>query len=258
MLKKSLYLSYLLVLLPMLAIAESWQAKSSDNQTAVIELFTAEGCGLCPAAHRWVKRLPEHGITDTNLIVLAFHIDYLDDKKAWVDKFAKPLFSDRQRQLARLNLYQTVFTPELFFSGEVVHNWEDLGIEAIEFINSLEPEADITLEADKMSQQLKLTADIDVKGDENRQHAKLYFAVTEDNIISEVRGGDNMGAIFNHQNLVRRWLGPFNLNHEGQTKVETELELSSDWKLHDLSIVAIVQNLNDGFTLQGISLPLAE
>jgi len=258
MLKKSLYLICLCTFLPMLAVAESWQAKSDDKQKAVVELFTAEGCGLCPAADRWVHKLSEQGITDEQTIVLGFHVDYLNDKKGWIDKFAKPLFSDRQRQLAKLNLYQTVFTPEFFISGEVVHNWRGHGIEAIEFINSFDSEADITLHADKTGQQLKITSDVVVEGNENRQHAKLYLAVTEDNILSEIRGGDNIGATFNHQNLVRRWLGPFDLDVDGQTQVDTQLELAADWKQQDLTIVAIVQNLYDGYALQGLSMPLTE
>jgi len=258
MLKTIFSLLCMFTLLPVLAFAESWQAKSSEKQKAVIELFTAEGCGLCPAAERWVRQLPKQGITDEHLIVLGFHVDYLNDKKGWIDKFSTPLFSERQRQLARLNLYQTVFTPEFFVSGEVVHNWQGHGLDAIHFINSFDSEADIKLHADKKHEQLSIITHVDVVGEDNRRYAKLYLAVTEDNIISEIRGGDNIGATFNHQNLVRRWLGPFDLDAKGQTQINTEIELAADWKQQDLTIVAIVQNLNDGYTLQGLALPLTE
>lgn len=258
MMKNSLVFIYLLLILPITAVAEQWQAESGDKQKAVIELFTAEGCGLCPAAERWVHQLPEQGITDEHLIVLGFHVDYLDDKKQWVDKFAKPLFSERQRQLARLNLYQTVFTPEFFISGEVVHNWRDHGMDAIEFINDFDAEADIQLHAEKKHKRLSITATVHVTGDDNRQYAKAYLALIEDNILSEIGGGDNIGATFNHQNLVRRWLGPFDLDAKGRTEIETEVELAGNWKQQDLTLVAIVQNLNDGYTLQGLALPLTE
>lgn len=256
--KTILALIYLFTLLPVLAVADSWQAESDAKQKAVIELFTSEGCGLCPAADRWVHQLADNGVTNEQVVVLGFHIDYLNVQKGWVDKFAKPLFSERQRQLANLNLYQTVFTPEFFMSGEVIHNWRDHGIDAIEFINNFDSEADIKLHASKSAQQLNINTHVDVKGDANRQYAKLYLAVTEDNIISEIRGGDNIGAIFNHQNLVRRWLGPFDLNANGQTQVNTQLELAEDWKQQDLKLVAIVQNLYDGYILQGLSMPLTE
>ena len=251
-------LSLCSLLLPMLSHAASWQAHSGDKQIVVMELFTAEGCGLCPAADRWVEALPEAGIGDERLIVLNFHIDYLDEKKAWIDRFASPVFSERQRQLSRLNLFQTVFTPEFFISGEVLHMWREHGIEAIDFVNSFEPEASISLRVDRDRVLLNIAADITVTGDENRQYSKLYLAVVEDNLHSEIHGGDNIGAVFNHQNTVRRWLGPFDLNADGQTHIATSLPVDREWKMDDVKLVAVVQNLYDGYILQGLSLPLSD
>jgi len=239
--------------------AQQWQAKSVDKQVAVMELFVSEGCGLCPAAERWVDQLPEQGITEGELIVLGFHVDYLDDKKGWVDRFAKPRYTQRQQQMARLNLYQTVFTPEIFIGGEVVHNWRQHGTDVIEFINSFDSEADISLMVKKTDETLAIDTSVTVMGDDNQTNSQLYLALTEDNIISEIHGGDNIGAVFNHQNLVRRWLGPFKLNSDGSaTQIETTLPVEPTWKLHDMSLVAVVQNLDNGYVLQGLSLPLKE
>lgn len=253
-----LLLVLLSCLLPVVASADCWQAESGTKQVAVMELFVSEGCGLCPAAEHWVHQLPEQGISDEQLIVLGFHIDYLDDKKGWIDRFATPRFSERQRQMARLNLYQTVFTPEIFIGGEVVHLWREHGIEVIEFINGFDAEADIKLQAERQEQYLDIRTQVTVMGEDNQQHAKLYLAVIEDNIISEIHGGDNIGAVFNHQNLVRRWLGPFELDSSGKTNLSTQLALEQDWKQHDLSLVAVVQNLYDGYVLQGLSMPLTD
>lgn len=239
------------------AFGQQWQAESADKQVAVMELFVSEGCGLCPAAERWVDQLPEQGITENELIVLGFHVDYLDDKKGWIDRFAKPRYTERQRQMARLNLYQTVFTPEIFISGEVVHNWREHGTDVIEFINSFDSEADISLTVKKTDETLNIDTEVTVLGEENQANSQLYLALTEDNIISEIHGGDNIGAVFNHQNLVRRWLGPFELNSDGDpTLVQSSLPLDPSWKLHDLTLVAIVQNLDNAYVLQGLSLPL--
>lgn len=239
------------------AFGQQWQAESTDKQVALMELFVSEGCGLCPAAERWVEQLPEQGITENELIVLGFHVDYLDDKKGWIDRFAKPRYTERQRQMARLNLYQTVFTPEIFISGEVVHNWRGHGTEVIEFINSFESEADISLSAKKNDETLNIDTAVTVIGEDNQANSRLYLALTEDNIISEIHGGDNIGAVFNHQNLVRRWLGPFELNTDGRsTQIQTTLPLESTWKLNDMTLVAMVQNLDNAYVLQALSLPL--
>jgi len=245
-----------LVLLPSLAWAESWQAQSSEQQLAVLELFTSEGCGLCPAADRWVKKLPEHGINDENLIVLGFHIDYLNDIKGWVDQFSSPVFSDRQRKLAQLNLYQSIYTPEFIVSGEVIHNWEKHVKKVITAVNGFRPEAKIDLLVEQDSEQFIITSQVQVEGEENRQYSKLYLAVIEDNIVNKVTGGDNAGATFNHQNLVRKWLGPIDLNSSGDSELSSTITINKKWDLEQLAVVAIVQNLEDGFVLQGLELPL--
>jgi hypothetical protein len=246
----------LLCLLPTIVFAQTWQAQSTDTQMAVLELFTSEGCGLCPAADRFVAKLPEQGISDDQLIVLGFHIDYLDDKKGWTDRYASPIFSDRQRQLARINLYQSVYTPEFVISGEIIHNWEQYAKEVIKAVKGFSPEAAIALSVAEDVKNLAIKATVKVDGTENRQYAVLYLAVTEDDIINKVSGGDNAGTTFHHQHLVRKWLGPFELNSQGETDISSEIMLDETWNRNKLKIVALVQNLDDGFVLQGLALPL--
>ncbi|MDF1587978.1 MAG: DUF1223 domain-containing protein [Gammaproteobacteria bacterium] len=248
----------LIFLLPSLTLAQTWQAESGEIQIAVLELFTAEGCGLCPAADRWVEQLPQQGIDDNHMVILGFHVDYLDDKKGWIDRFASPVFSDRQRQLARLNLYQTVYTPEFVVSGEVIHNWRQYVKEVVKAVNGFKPEAHLEIQVTQHADELLIDSKIDVIGDANQPFSTLYLAVTENNIKSKIGGGDNAGATFNHQNLVRKWLGPFELNQTGHTDLTTQITIDDDWNLSNSSIVAVVQNLEDGFVLQGLKLPLVE
>jgi len=247
----------LFLLLPTLVLAQTWQAENDNKQMAVLELFTSEGCGLCPAADRWVHALPEQGIDDNDLIILAFHIDYLNEQKGWIDHFASPVFSDRQRQLANLNLYQSVYTPEFVVSGEVIHNWEKHVKKVVKAVNSFESEVTISLNIKEQGEdEIVIGSHIQVQGDDNRDYAVLYLAVTENDITSKVNGGDNRGATFHHQNLVRIWLGPFELNKTGETDLNTVIRLDDDWNPKTLSVVALVQNLDDSFVLQGLKLPL--
>lgn len=251
------YLLWSALLLPVLAFSQTWQADSGDKQIAILELFTSEGCGLCPAADRFVHDLPNQGITDQQLIVLGFHIDYLNDKKGWIDRFASPVFSDRQRQQARLNLAQTVYTPEFFVSGEVIHLWKKHVKKVIHAVNKFEAEAGIKLIASQQGDALIIDSHIGVKGLENRLYSQLYLAITENDISSKVNGGDNAGATFNHQNLVRKWLGPFPLDESGETDVSTLVQIDINWDLEKSHVVALVQNLEDGFVLQALELSLA-
>ncbi|OUR72634.1 hypothetical protein A9Q78_06240 [Methylophaga sp. 41_12_T18] len=248
----------LLLLLPLTAMSQTWHAQSGERQLAVLELFTAEGCGLCPAADRWVEHLPEQGINEDHLIVLGFHIDYLNDQKAWVDRFASPVFSDRQSQLAQINLYKTIYTPEFVVSGEVVHNYQKHVKKVIHAVNGFEPEAKITMNVSEQDDSLNINGQVLVQGVDNQQFSKLYIALIEDDIKSKVSGGDNVGKTFNHQNLVRTWLGPFDIDEAGRADVSTSIAMLEEWQRHKMSVVAIVQNLEDGFVLQGLSIPLIE
>lgn len=259
MLKRTLIGIFLLTsLMSELTLAQNWQASSGDKQAAVMELFVSEGCGLCPPAERWAEQMPKLGLEQDKLIVLGFHVDYLNEKKGWIDRFATRRFTERQQQITRINLYQTVFTPGVFIGGEILHNWQDHGVDAIRYINGHDAEADISLDVKLQADTLLIQTQVRVHDEPNKQQAKLYLALIEDNIISEIHGGDNIGAVFNHQDLVRRWLGPFELNASGLTELNTELELDADWKQPDLTLVAVVQNLYDGYVLQGLAMPLTE
>ncbi len=247
----------LLLLLPVIACSQSWQAGSGDKQIAVLELFSAEGCGNCPRAYRWIEDLPNQGITDEEVIILSFHIDYLNDSKGWVDRFSSPDFSARQSQLAQLNLYKTMYTPEFSISGEIIHAWEKHVKDVIHAVNKFKPEAGIELTVAKENNELIIDNHIAVEGMENRLYSQLYIALTESDITSEVTGGDNAGTTFHHQHLVRKWLGPFALDESGESDLSTLVKLEEDWNLEKIHVVAIVQNLDDGFVLQALQVPLA-
>ena len=175
-----------------------------------------------------------------------------------MDAFAKPAFSERQKQLARLNRYQTIYTPEFVLSGESLPNWRANFAEAVGFLNEFDAQAQINLRAYLINDQLMIDSRSQVTGKENRQHSKLYLAITEDDVSSLVLGGDNAGQTFNHQNLVRRWLGPFELDDSGETFIEHQVKLSPEWQQDKLKLVAIIQNLSDGYILQAVELPFTQ
>lgn len=244
--------------MPLATSAQTWQGSTGEKQIPVVELFTSEGCGACPPADRWSKSLPELGFTEDKVVVLGFHIDYLNDRKGWIDRFAKPEYSERQRQLVLLNLYKTVFTPQIIISGEAVHAWERHANKVIEAVTGFEAEADLDMTVERVGASYKIETKTVVRGQDNQTHSKLYLAVTEDDIINKALGGDNAGATFNHQNLVREWLGPFDLNEASDTVTTTEITIDPEWKQKKLTVVALVQNLDDGFVLQALPVPLTE
>ena len=95
-----------LLFLPMLAPA--W----AGPRPTVVELFSAQGCPLCPPAEQYFGELVERG----DVLPLAFHVDYWDHL-GWPDPFARPAYSRRQQHYSdRLGL-PYVYTPQIVVDG---------------------------------------------------------------------------------------------------------------------------------------------
>ena len=85
----------------------------------------------------------------------------------------------------------------------------------------------------------------------------LWLAVYENNLQSQVSGGENAGELLRHDYVVRTLRGPFAVN--GATEeVNTKLSLDSEWKQQDAGIVAFVQKANSSEVAQSTGLRLAQ
>ena len=80
---------------------------SPDNRVVLLELYTSEGCSSCPPADRFLSELKSTGISDKQLIPMAFHVTYWD-YIGWKDQFAKKQYDQRQRALAHKKKKSTV------------------------------------------------------------------------------------------------------------------------------------------------------
>jgi hypothetical protein len=99
-----------------------------ENPTAVVELFTSQGCSSCPPADALFAGLQNRD----DLVTLAYHVDYWD-YIGWPDSFGAKENSDRQRAYAESWGSSRVFTPQLIVNGTdgVVGSHEDEVTEAI-------------------------------------------------------------------------------------------------------------------------------
>src|SRR3954471_11896518 len=87
------------------------KAESAATLTPVIELYTSEGCSSCPPADRWLSSLKTRA-AGGHAVVQAFHVGYWD-YIGWVDRFASPANTARQRQVAAQNGLSGIYTPQL-------------------------------------------------------------------------------------------------------------------------------------------------
>src|SRR5436190_11363063 len=89
--------------------------ESPERQTALLELYTSEGCSSCPPAETWFSKLKNAPGLWTNFVPVAFHVDYWN-RLGWRDKFSDAQFSERQRAYAQLWSAENIYTPEFVLS----------------------------------------------------------------------------------------------------------------------------------------------
>ena len=61
------------------------------TRMVLVELYTSQGCDMCPAAEKTLGALGEQ---IRGIVLIAFYVDYFND--AWKDVFSDPLCSRRQ------------------------------------------------------------------------------------------------------------------------------------------------------------------
>lgn len=95
---------------------------SPQQQLALVELFTSEGCSSCPPADRWFSSLQGEAQLWKDFVPVAFHVDYWD-YIGWKDRFASPEFSQRQRRYSQQGGVGTVYTPGMLQNGREWRGW---------------------------------------------------------------------------------------------------------------------------------------
>src|SRR5690242_10629700 len=93
-----------------LSSAAETKFESGPQQTALIELFTSEGCSSCPPAEAWMSSLKDNPGLWKNFVPLAFHVDYWD-RLGWRDRFASRQWTERELHYASLWKSESVYTP---------------------------------------------------------------------------------------------------------------------------------------------------
>jgi hypothetical protein len=96
--------------------------QSSMAQTALLELYTSEGCSSCPPAETWLSRQKESPGLWKDFVPVAFHVDYWDHL-GWRDPWGSKSFSDRQRAYAKRWRSDSIYTPGFVLNGKEWSDW---------------------------------------------------------------------------------------------------------------------------------------
>ena len=237
---------------------ERYEAK----RMVLVELYTSQGCDMCPTAEKVLGALAER---DRGIVPIAFHIDYFNDP--WKDVFSDPLYSQRQMTYNQLYTkpknaeYGLYYTPMLMIDGEESVNGRDAASApaAIRRARAKKPAVALDVTLDLKRDGLSGTATIKVTSLSARvdKSPLLVCAVLrEDGVVSDILSGENAG-----KSLLARFPAR-------QTKYEfTELDgksaatqrfpfvIDPHWNRQQLRLAVFVQDKRTGVVYQAADLP---
>ena len=229
------------------AAAQSCNVTSAAQRTALVELYTSEGCSSCPPADKQLSLIGSPA--NTNVVAMALHVNFWD-YIGWKDPFARAEYTERQRWLIGVNGSRTLYTPHFFVGGVEIRDRSKVG-------------AAIRTQAAKAAgAQLRLSAargaggtfEVQVVAADASAEAPLalYAALTENGLSSRVTAGENAGSHLAHDHVVRRWLGPVALRN-GAARLEASAVLTPEQLKKGVAVLAFVQNTRTGDVLQALT-----
>ena len=224
--------------------------KSPVHRVALLELYTSEGCSSCPPADRFLSNLKTSGISDNQLIPMAFHVTYWD-YIGWKDRFAKKQYDQRQRDMARKKNKNTIYTPQFVLVGSDYRRYATFSTD-IKKLTAETSDVDLELSTQQKGETLHLKLQSNVSRSKVK-NVGFYFVVVENNLSSHVSDGENEGEVLRHDYVVRQLSGPYFQNKSENGLVKKHIiTIRKEWKKHDLSIVAFAENSHTGEVLQAV------
>jgi hypothetical protein len=230
-------------------------AKSGRNTTALVELYTSEGCSSCPPADRWLSSLALRGYVPERVVPLALHVDYWD-YIGWKDPYARRDFSLRQRKLTQLQRLALVYTPQVLLQGRDFRGWGTPAFDdALAKINAKPARASLSLEIlSPQEDRFRVNVGAEIVDAAQVADARLYLAAYENRLESRVSAGENRGRSLAHDHVVLQWQGPLAFSG-AQLALERALPLVPGALVANSGVVGFVQNRRTAEVLQALMLP---
>ena len=236
--------------------AATCRAASAGHTTALVELYTSEGCDSCPPADRWMSSLASRGFAPDKVVPMALHVDYWD-YIGWKDPYGKRQFSGRQRKMAALARSALVYTPQVVLQGRDFRQWGSPAFaEAVARINAQPARARIALVLETgKSAVFSVEASAELLDGEPRRKPALYLASYENRLVSDVLAGENRGKTLAHDYVVMEWVGPVEFKGGRHLVERRDLPLLPKAVSGNSGVAAFVQDQATGEVLQALMLP---
>ena len=170
--------------------AQQIHLQSDTNHTALLELYTSEGCSSCPSAEGWFSKLKSDPRLWKEFVPVAFHVDYWD-YLGWRDPFGASDYSQRQRDYAAEWKSRSIYTPGFVLDGNEWRNWS--GRDKLSRVSS-QPAG--ILKADSQNGK-QWSVSFESAGTKDSTIA-FHAALLGFDLLSDVKTGENRGRKLQH------------------------------------------------------------
>jgi hypothetical protein len=166
---------------------------SGEARTALLELYSAEGCSSCPPAEGWVSELKKNPDLWKWVVPVVFHVDYWN-YLGWADRFAWRDFTARQHRYAEAWKSRSVYTPGFVLNGREWRGW----LEHKPLPRDEAPVGKLTITLRDATH-----ADVTFAATDNApKKLQVELALLGGNLESDVLRGENKGLKLRHDFVV--------------------------------------------------------
>ncbi|HWY75609.1 MAG TPA: DUF1223 domain-containing protein [Verrucomicrobiae bacterium] len=164
--------------------------QSGEKQTALLELYSSEGCSSCPPAEEWLSKLKESPGLWREFVPVAFHVDYWD-YLGWRDRWGTKYFSNRQRDYAAHWRSDSVYTPGFVLNGSEWRDWSNH--KTVPTAGGVK--SGVLMASSSDTNHWRVTYAPAMAG-ETRYEA--HAALLSGGLVSDVKAGENRGRKLSH------------------------------------------------------------
>ena len=242
--------------------AASAAGRDGPKRMVLVELYTSQGCNMCPRAEEILGALAER---DRGIVPIAFHVDYFNEP--WKDVFSDPMYSRRQMTYHQTYTkpkpadYGLYYTPMLMIDGEQSVNGRDPAAagEAIRRASARKPAVGLDVALAFEADGLAGTATVKVSSRSPRAEKVplLVCAVLrEDGVVTAVPSGENAGKSLVARFPARQTKFDFiELDGKSPATQRFTFEVEPTWDRKNLRLAVFVQDKRTGAVHQAADLP---
>jgi hypothetical protein len=207
----------------------------------LVELFTSEGCSSCPPADELLIDLAaSQPIPGATVIGLSEHVDYWN-RLGWVDPFSHAIFTERQNAYAQAARTNSIYTPQAVVDGHLALVGSDrASLTAAIRRAAGRPKAAVAIGVSSGGDDNRRVS-IAIAADEAVGDANVYLALTENDLVTAVRRGENAGRHLRHVAVTRRLTEIGRTAKDGSFERTMDVVLHGDWSPAALHVVVFAQ-----------------